>query len=85
MLLVLPTIIQESEASPIVLLQGDSGVCDGNESLILKAYYFPDDHTGGYPTISPVNSFRVIFNKYFGMEWDLLADRSYAGDQPIAS
>jgi hypothetical protein len=45
----------------------------------LNAYYFPD---GGYSTlddaITPVNSFRTVFNKFFGTEFERLPDRIYA-------
>jgi hypothetical protein len=45
---------------------------------ILNAYYLP---LGGdellYENISPVNTFRVIFNYYFDEELDLLIDESY--------
>lgn len=45
---------------------------------ILNAYYFP---SGGkellYGSISPVNTFRIIFNTYFGADYDLLEDKSY--------
>jgi hypothetical protein len=45
---------------------------------ILDAYYLPD---GGdallYPTISPVNTFRVIFDYYFGADLGLLDDRHF--------
>lgn len=46
---------------------------------ILNAYYLPDDGTaaGLYDTISPVNTFRYIFNRYFGAEYMPLPDRSY--------
>ena len=45
---------------------------------ILNAYYFPDgDYRALYPSISSVNTFRVVFNKYFGTEMDLLPDRIY--------
>ena len=45
---------------------------------ILNAYFLP-----GYPedqlpsTITPVNSFRLIFAHYFGADLPLLPDRSY--------
>ncbi len=46
---------------------------------ILNAYYFPDrDYRSLYPDISPVNSYRVVFNKYFGSEYPLLPDRVIA-------
>ena len=45
---------------------------------ILNAYYFPDkNYKNLYPTITPVNSFRVIFKQFFGEDIDLLPDRSY--------
>ena len=47
---------------------------------ILNAYHLPN---GGnsllYPSVSPVNTFRVIFNYYLGADFDLLEDRSYWG------
>jgi hypothetical protein len=46
---------------------------------ILNAYYFPDgDYATLYDTITPVNSFRTIFNKYFGAKLERLPDRIYA-------
>ncbi len=46
---------------------------------ILNAYYLPGEKTNLlYPSISPVNSFRVVFNLFFNEEYDLLPDKSYA-------
>ncbi|WP_159715994.1 sulfatase-like hydrolase/transferase [Geminicoccus flavidas] len=46
---------------------------------ILNAYYFPDGDYGLlYPTITPVNSFRMLFGKYFGSNLERLPDRIYA-------
>jgi hypothetical protein len=46
---------------------------------ILNAIYLPDgDARVLYPSISPVNTFRVVFNQYFGTDLELLPDRSYA-------
>jgi len=45
---------------------------------ILSAYYFPNASTDTlYDSISPVNSFRVLFNTYFGTDYDLLPDKQY--------
>jgi len=45
---------------------------------ILNAYYFPDqNYSSLYPGISPVNTFRVILNRYFGADYPLLEDRSF--------
>ncbi len=44
---------------------------------ILNAYYLPGaDARALYPGISPVNSFRVVFNTYFGSRLPLLPDRT---------
>ena len=48
---------------------------------ILNAYYLPGvepEDAGLYPSITPVNTFRVIFNTYFGASRPLLDDRVYA-------
>lgn len=46
---------------------------------ILNAYFLPGVDTSAlYPSITPVNSFRLVFNLYFGTELELLPDRYYA-------
>lgn len=45
---------------------------------ILSVYYLPGVSTKElYPSITPVNSFRVVFNAYFGTNLPLLPDRNY--------
>ena len=44
----------------------------------LNAYYFPArKYEGLYGKITPVNSFRVVLNTYFGANLELLPDRSF--------
>ena len=49
---------------------------------IFNVYHLPPapENAGSavelYPSISPVNSFRVIFNRYFGTDYPLLEDKS---------
>jgi len=78
---ILPEIIKKSSVPPIIIVQGDHGVWAlsyPKRIQILNAYYLPG-HTGSlYPSISPVNSFRVLLNNYFGMEYPLLEDKSYS-------
>ncbi|OQA03161.1 MAG: hypothetical protein BWY68_00819 [bacterium ADurb.Bin400] len=79
-----------SNRSIVIVLQSDHG--PGSElhwggaertnvrerMSILNAYYFSDkDYQQLYNTITPVNSFRVILNKYFGANYSLLEDSSY--------
>jgi hypothetical protein len=59
--------------SRVVIIEGDHGFRDSNQSAIrekqfmnLNAYYFSDKDYGLlYDSISPVNTFKVISNKYF--------------------
>ncbi len=45
---------------------------------ILNAYRFPGvEPEAFYPKISPVNSFRLLFNRYFGTRYELLPDITY--------
>ncbi|MDP3758865.1 MAG: hypothetical protein Q8Q86_04030, partial [Candidatus Daviesbacteria bacterium] len=45
---------------------------------ILNAYLLPDlKENPVYPTITPVNTFRVIFNSYFNTDYPLLPDKNY--------
>jgi hypothetical protein len=76
---IISAIIKNSSQKPIIIIQGDHGLDLENRSAILNAYYFPDNRgiTDLYPSISPVNSFRIIFNEYFGKNYPLLPDISY--------
>jgi hypothetical protein len=71
-------IIARSKNKPIIIIQGDHGLDTEARLANLVAYYFPD---GGprvlYPTITPVNSFRLVLNTYFGQSLPLLPDVSF--------
>jgi hypothetical protein len=46
---------------------------------ILNAFYFPDGDYGDLdPQVTSVNTFRIVFDKYFGTTFKRLPDRSYA-------
>ncbi len=49
----------------------------GLKLRILNAYYLPGPGELPYPTISPVNSFRLVFSRYFGADLPLLDDRTF--------
>lgn len=83
-------ILANSKTPPIIIIQGDHGnagyaqkkdipnINMKERHAILNAYYFPGGETDLlYPTISPVNTFRVVFNTFFGGEYELLSDRNY--------
>ena len=48
------------------------------QHAILNAYYFPGQkYELLYPSVSPVNSFRIVLNTFFGGTYELLPDRNY--------
>jgi len=80
-------IIENSAVPPVIILQGDHGpshYANATRMGILNAYYFPDAKPELYPQITPVNSFRLLFNAYFGEDLNLLEDVSYYSEYPEA-
>lgn len=82
---VVEVLLEESSSQPIIVLQSDhglrswvsgwAGIDDSEWQKVLNAYYLPGDGKDDlYDSISPVNSFRLILNHYFGADCDLLAD-----------
>ncbi|MFM8320128.1 MAG: hypothetical protein ACKOC5_04355 [Chloroflexota bacterium] len=76
----LKRIIETSTVPPVIILQGDHGaiLAPPNDRMsILNAYYLPGiDPAQLRDDISPVNSFRLVFNRYFGASYDYLPDRA---------
>lgn len=71
-------IMATSKTQPIIVIQGDHGWDPRYRNQILNAYHLPDGGSADiYPTITPVNTFRVIFDRYFGASYPLLPDQSY--------
>lgn len=74
-------LIDASTVPPIIIIQGDHGAIHSPPAkrlLILNTYYLPGlDSDQPSPHTSPVNSFRLIFNRYFGGDYELLEDKAY--------
>jgi uncharacterized membrane protein len=79
-LAIIQELLTESTIPPIIILQGDHGFWEAPYyyAPILNAYFLPGIHISKfYSSISPVNSFRLVFNEYFNGNYDLLPDISY--------
>ena len=89
------SLLQNSDLEPIIIIQGDHGATLDYEGLgldkshrlgILNAYYLPNHPNGNpidamYSTITPVNTFRLIFDQYFNGHYGFLEDLSIVGRQ----
>jgi hypothetical protein len=82
---ILLAIINESKTPPIIVLQGDHGQSGNDRYTNLNAYYLPNGDKDLYETITPVNSFRLIFDEYFGANYPLLPDITHASDTILVS
>jgi hypothetical protein len=73
-----------NKKNTIILIEGDHGYSFYSLDSIpqfgfknFNAIYFPDkNYSQLYDTLSPVNEFRIIFNKYFRQNYPLLEDSS---------
>jgi hypothetical protein len=81
---VLQKIVTESEEPPVILLMGDHGppatkfTTPEARMKNLSAYFLDANAKSKlYDSITPVNSFRVVLNEYFGSDYPMLEDVSY--------
>jgi len=93
---VIDEILETSGTPPVILLQADHGPATGldwtdpqepyltDRSAILNAYYLPEScRPSLYPSISPVNSFRVVLNCLFGTSLAMQPDETFI-DQEVS-
>ena len=76
-------LLEKNNRKAIIIIQSDHGLDDMPGSnwkdafRNYTAYFFPDgDYSSIRDNLSNVNTFRILFNKYFGQQLPLLADSS---------
>lgn len=80
---IIDAILEKSDEPPVIILQADHGPQFNHQEPkaripILNAYYLPGEGKKNlYPSISPVNSFRLVFDTYLGTNFGLLEDQSW--------
>ena len=94
-LILIDTLLSQNSNS-IMIIQGDTGSAfesrdNPSEDLIiermsnLNTIYFPNGNYEAFSEyVTPVNSFRIIFNEFFDANYTLLEDRMYwsSGNKP---
>ena len=95
--LVVEELLNNTKDPPVIIIQADHGIGfdfepsnPNKEGItqkmsIFSAYYLPGiEKNPSYDIITPVNTFRIIFNSYFNTDYDLLENKMYLTDDNSA-
>ncbi|HAF60750.1 MAG TPA: hypothetical protein DCK95_00300 [Anaerolineaceae bacterium] len=79
---IVENILQQSAVPPIIIIQGDHSIEEFGDAedrmKVLYAVYYPDgDYADFYEHITPINTFRNVFNHVYGTTYPLLEDHSF--------
>lgn len=81
---ILGAIVKNSDPPPIIVIMGDHGpstrktITEQMRMATLNAYFVnAAAKEQMYPTLTPVNAFRIILNAHYGGNYPLLEDHSY--------
>lgn len=83
---IIQKIILSSKVPPIIIVTGDHGPPVALESRQQRAQNIYAIYLGGrksdqlHPTMTPVNSFRIVFDSVFNEQYPILPDKSFAGE-----
>jgi arylsulfatase A-like enzyme len=81
---IVSSIKAHNKANTIIIIEGDHGFGFYSHDSIprfafanMNAIYFPDkDYSRVYDSLSPINTFRIVFDQFFKQRYPLLKDIS---------
>lgn len=80
LLSIIDRILEKNRSNSVIIIQADHGshLLSVEETFTIQNnYYFPDqNYEELYQSITPVNSFRIILNKYFNQDLPILEDKT---------
>ena len=79
---IIQNILNKSKVPPVIILQSDHAFGQGAPKVKnFQAYYFPGSGKAMvYPSMTSVNTFRIVFDAYFGEHLPMLPDQSLLVD-----
>ena len=79
---IIQNILNKSKVPPVIILQSDHAFGQGApKAKNFQAYYFPGNGKAMvYPSMTSVNTFRIVFDAYFGEHLPMLPDQSLLVD-----
>jgi hypothetical protein len=91
-------VLKETEKPLVIVLQSDHGDdrfldwdkpttqgVDVRSAILNSIYYSDGDYDKLYPSITPVNTFRVVLNHWFGTDYPMLQDCVLFHEHPLST